>query len=91
MDPDSSSMGDDIPTPESYGDSAPEWESVLSTTDARASKEAIPESPFEMKGCRALLDAIDELQSCGVSQELEIPQVRTSSALKGPSARQTEF
>ncbi|KAF6823358.1 vacuolar sorting protein VPS1 [Colletotrichum plurivorum] len=76
MDTDSSSMSGDISTPNSPSDNSEgEWESVLSTTDARASKEAIPENPFDMKSSRALLDAMDELQSCGVSQELATHEI----------------
>ncbi|KAF6799564.1 vacuolar sorting protein VPS1 [Colletotrichum sojae] len=73
---DSSSVSGDISTPNSPSDNSEgEWESVLSTTDARASKEAIPENPFDMKSSRALPDAMDELQSCGGSQELATPEI----------------
>lgn len=33
------------------------------------------ENPFDSDSSRILFDAIDRLQSCGVSQELAIPQV----------------
>ncbi|KAF6841063.1 vacuolar sorting protein VPS1 [Colletotrichum musicola] len=89
MDPESPSMGA-IPTQESPDDdgagSEPDSEPPSPATDICAPKEkTIPENPFDTESSRALLDAIDELQSCGVSQELAIPQVRTSSTLTSDS------
>ncbi|KAK1450438.1 vacuolar sorting protein VPS1 [Colletotrichum melonis] len=37
--------------------------------------DVIPENPFDSESSRVLFDAIDKLQSCGVSQELAIPQL----------------
>ncbi|EQB57147.1 vacuolar sorting protein VPS1 [Colletotrichum gloeosporioides Cg-14] len=37
--------------------------------------KAISENPFDSKDSKILFDAIDRLQSCGVSQELAIPQL----------------
>ncbi|KAK1542444.1 vacuolar sorting protein VPS1 [Colletotrichum paranaense] len=37
--------------------------------------DLIPENPFDSESSRVLFDAIDKLQSCGVSQELAIPQL----------------
>lgn len=49
--------------------------------------KAISENPFDSKDSKILFDAIDRLQSCGVSQELAIPQVfdRPSSNRLGSS------
>lgn len=49
--------------------------------------KAISENPFDSKDSKILFDAIDRLQSCGVSQELAIPQVfhRLSSNRLGSS------
>ncbi|KAH0424692.1 dynamin gtpase [Colletotrichum camelliae] len=38
-------------------------------------EKAISENPFDSKDSKILFDAIDRLQSCGVSQELAIPQL----------------
>ncbi|KAK2049090.1 vacuolar sorting protein VPS1 [Colletotrichum somersetense] len=37
--------------------------------------KSIPENPFDSESSRVLFDAIDQLQSCGVSQEVAIPQL----------------
>ncbi|KAI6778217.1 uncharacterized protein J7T54_004112 [Emericellopsis cladophorae] len=37
--------------------------------------QAIPDNPFDSPESRPLFEAIDRLQSCGVSQHIEIPQL----------------
>lgn len=79
MAPESPSLYDTA-TQESLDGSEAESEPVSPATDTYAPKDkVIPDNPFDTESSRALLDAMDELQSCGVSQELAIPQVRTSS------------
>lgn len=38
--------------------------------------ETMKKNPFDSSDSRTLFDAIDKLQSCGVSQQVDIPQVR---------------
>ncbi|OHW91879.1 vacuolar sorting protein vps1 [Colletotrichum incanum] len=46
-----------------------------SDTEITEGEKPIPENPFDSESSRILFDAIDRLQSCGVSQEVAIPQL----------------
>ncbi|KAK1987288.1 vacuolar sorting protein VPS1 [Colletotrichum cereale] len=46
-----------------------------SDTGSTQGEKSIPENPFDSESSRILFDAIDRLQSCGVSQEVAIPQL----------------
>lgn len=39
--------------------------------------DTIKENPFDTGESKRLFDAIDKLQSCGISQDLPVPQVGT--------------
>lgn len=52
--------------------------------------DVIPENPFDSESSRVLFDAIDKLQSCGVSQELAIPQVRPAYLLTPDQSLQVD-
>ncbi|GKT40574.1 interferon-induced GTP-binding protein Mx1 [Colletotrichum spaethianum] len=62
---------------ESQVDSAVESVTYFPCSDAELEEEEklIPENPFDSERSRILFDAIDRLQSCGVSQEVAIPQL----------------
>ncbi|GKT89184.1 vacuolar sorting protein VPS1 [Colletotrichum tofieldiae] len=62
---------------ESQVDSAVESMAYFPCSDTEISKggNPIPENPFDSESSRILFDAIDRLQSCGVSQEVAIPQL----------------
>lgn len=47
-------------------------------TEVEATQDSITDNPFDSELTRVLFDAIDQLQSCGSSQDLEIPQVRVN-------------
>jgi hypothetical protein len=51
------------------------------TTHAEEAPNSIPENPFDSKLTRVLFDAIDQLQSTGASQDIQIPQVRVTHIL----------
>jgi hypothetical protein len=38
--------------------------------------DAITENPFDSESSRILFDAVDQLQHCGASRHVDIPQVR---------------
>lgn len=40
--------------------------------------EIILENPFSNENSRILFDAIDQIQSCGAGQDIQVPQVSTS-------------
>lgn len=39
-------------------------------------EDSLPENPFDSLASRALFDAIDQFQSCGAGEYVDIPQVR---------------
>ncbi|EFQ33878.1 uncharacterized protein GLRG_09022 [Colletotrichum graminicola M1.001] len=48
--------------------------SPCSENELGQGERSIPENPFDSESSRILFEAIDRLQSCGVSQEVAIPQ-----------------
>lgn len=43
--------------------------------DSTSSKDELLKDPFASKSSQILFDAIDQLQSCDASQDIDIPQV----------------
>ncbi|KAK2053608.1 vacuolar sorting protein VPS1, partial [Colletotrichum caudatum] len=73
-------LGGNYPVPqenESQVDSAAESlaDPPSSYNEMAQGGKSIPENPFDSESSRVLFDAIDQLQSCGVSQEVAIPQL----------------